>query len=474
MIPTSSSDVPYATEAPYVEMLKNLYVQNQAKFNMIQYGGNIFMPKMKEGGPHPLWRSHLRGHLTYKHAIAVFAGLLGSAFICFDVDDGSVTTVRTIMHELNVVGIPMEYIHVSFSGGKGYHVEVFFDAIIPTHVLRLLYHWIVYSGKLDTRKVEFRPTQNQSIKLPLGKHHKTGKICWFVDTKTFLPIRTNDYLAEIRKLSADSVMAEIEKIPKVPIRLNECANRERGDRADEVGETGIRHDTLLKMAVDSRRRGESRNECQQLLETWYRTNAHLVSTPEPENEKDMQRILSWVYRESFIVRPLSTEKAHFSRNDIAAVLSLPTKTMRKVFFLLNARQKVCETKIAYREIAQIIHQSIKAGSTINAVNRLEAVGAVYVSRGTPKAVGSGYIMSPRNRYYVQQKYVNGQHKEIAWTDVPGITCMVPELLANFDAVYYSVLRQMVDTDWLRCKLTPTENRELSEALDDVKEDTPYA
>lgn len=69
--------------------------------------------------------------------------------MCFDVDNGERETVFRILNELEAMGIPRHMIHVSYSGGKGYHVELFCKEIVSTDQWQRLYMHVIRSGELD-------------------------------------------------------------------------------------------------------------------------------------------------------------------------------------------------------------------------------------------------------------------------------------------------------------------------------------
>ena len=101
------------------------------------------------------------------------------------------------------MGLPRDKIYVSFSGRKGYHVEVFFDRIVDGNTLFNLYCHVIRNGGLDPDKVEFRPTPSMAIKLPLSVHGSTGNICWFVDRETFNFIEDEEYILSIEQVRVD-------------------------------------------------------------------------------------------------------------------------------------------------------------------------------------------------------------------------------------------------------------------------------
>lgn len=166
------------------EKMSSLYVSYRKRFVLSIPGASMFTPKRKNGEFTALTDHMLTNHLLQKYAVAIYSGESASKFLCFDVDDGSADTVHTIIDRLAALGIPQDKIYVSFSGGKGYHVELFFDRLVYTSQLYALYGMVIEQAKLNPRKVEFRPTYGNAIKLPLSIHGKTGNVCWFVEPET--------------------------------------------------------------------------------------------------------------------------------------------------------------------------------------------------------------------------------------------------------------------------------------------------
>ena len=106
----------------------------------------------------------LRSHLEHRYAVAVFAGEFSSRFLCFDVDDGRKETVRAVTGALKEMGFPHGGIYISLSGGKGHHIELFFDRLVRTEKLRRIYQRVLELTKLTAQQVEFRPTNGNAIK----------------------------------------------------------------------------------------------------------------------------------------------------------------------------------------------------------------------------------------------------------------------------------------------------------------------
>lgn len=165
------------------DRLDALYVSNRTRYVRMKKDGSFFVPKCGDHAE-PLSLDILRGHVLREYTVCVFASEHGSRFLCFDVDDGSKDTVYQVMNCLISIGFSTEELYVSQSGGKGYHIEVFFEKPLELPLLRALYMTVIQRCGLTTRQVELRPTVGLAIKLPLSVHWKTGRVCWFVDRST--------------------------------------------------------------------------------------------------------------------------------------------------------------------------------------------------------------------------------------------------------------------------------------------------
>ena len=99
-------------------------------------------------------------------------------FMAFDVDTKDKAyddTLELLELLVNYYGIDKDYITVSFSGNKGYHVELFFDEAIQWQALEPFYEEVLLKLGKTKKEIELRPTAN-GLKLPLSAHRKTGNL----------------------------------------------------------------------------------------------------------------------------------------------------------------------------------------------------------------------------------------------------------------------------------------------------------
>ena len=106
-----------------------LYVNNVSHMKLCR-DGVIWEPKQESGEPQRLNMKKIHNHLRGVYNVAVFCSQKSSKFICFDVDINDGGVVRKLIDVLVDLGFDRERIYISISGGKGYHVEIFFDKVV--------------------------------------------------------------------------------------------------------------------------------------------------------------------------------------------------------------------------------------------------------------------------------------------------------------------------------------------------------
>jgi len=394
--------------------------------------------------------------------------------MCFDVDDGNPDTVRAIMRGLASCGIESRYVHVSTSGGKGYHVEVFFDYPVETWKLKRVYDWIIAEMSLDRKKVEFRPTNKQAIKLPLGVHHKTGNTCWFLDKETFAPIEAKTHIFDIEVFSAAKFSSAVRDLP--PIKIDLTALRENQLRKESSGHApiakgssanhdaveaaggsttgnGTRHNFMVSYAVRMRNEKLSADECEQRLWDWYLEHGKDISSSTPEEVKaDIKGILKWVYSDHFV--PGCKRREDISADEALFCLQPRTKNARKILFIITAMCNVygrCE--ITYDRLMRMFQCSRQ--TVITNVKNLVDAGYIQHVSATPKFAGGRFVR------HCNVYYVNRDKRVQALDACGGLTdtrapIRLGKLLDGFDDEYYSVLASVLPSQALLPRLAPSE------------------
>lgn len=200
-----------------VQALNNLYLTNRRKFIVQQQNGSYKEVKRYSKSNKTYSKiltdntltKHLDGHLT----LGVFSGKRVTKFICFDVDTKEKSR-KDADYLRNVLmygfGIEDKYIHISDSGNKGYHIELFFKDPISNEIVKEFYNRVLKHGKFTPKQVELRPLYQTGVKLPLGVHKVTGRRCNFVNKDNFDEIYSDDYVRTIQQIDTDKFIKDLD------------------------------------------------------------------------------------------------------------------------------------------------------------------------------------------------------------------------------------------------------------------------
>ena len=381
--------------------LERLYVSYYDRYVMA-VNGAIFIPmagRGEERHPRRLDNRVMVAHMKRRLSVGVFAGERSSKFICFDVDLPDPECVRTIVRTLVGAGFPKESVHVSSSGGKGYHIEIFFNKLMATAVLRRFYNYVLDQTGLDPRKVEFRPTHGQAIKLPLSKHPKTGQVCWFLDRDSLEPIKSADYLLTIEPVERDWASDLIARLPapeppKAKVKVTSTAKEPLTPSPGDLTIPGTRHHMMLSLAVRLRGEGRSQEEIAAALSDWVARQRPELMNDDPEF--DIDAMAAWVWSPGFKVGEV--REAVITADEMAAVASLAKGNARKILFLLVVLcKRFGRATISAERCASYV--GCTGRTAITALRALAEAGIIKAVRGKVKMV-DGHPVSAPNTYTV--------------------------------------------------------------------------
>lgn len=377
----------------HVNRINELYISFRGRYVM-SADGQTFVPKWGNGYA-KLTDAVVWEHLNYRRAVGVYAGPYTSRFICFDIDDGSPDVVRSVVNSIEATGVPSDKIYVSLSGKKGYHVEIFFDHLMQTSLLKRFYRFVCSDAQQEPSKVEFRPTKSQAIKLPLGKHPATGNICWFVDRDTLEPIESPDYLFEIVQMSGDTMCEIINALPR-PERDqttradHKPAPSDTADGLPDLAETGTTHNTIVKIAVRLAYEDVKEEDIVASLASWLkRQNPTFLTDPIHEIEKDIRAVAAWASKEGF--RKKRPDTIGFTAEEVAELLKKRPRICRRTLFAL-----MYETKLRGGRSASIAEERLakEIGCTrqavANAIERFVGEGLIGVKQHIRYKMGNTY------------------------------------------------------------------------------------
>lgn len=384
-----------------VKAINDLYILNRLKY-LVLYNNGVYdtitfykyNPELNKRGEKILSDWRVYHHINYETTLGVFAGKKDgieiSKFITFDVDvpdrELAKWVVYKIVHVLQNIGIDDEFIHISFSGNKGYHVDIFFDSPIELNLLNQFYIYVLAESdltKFDFGKVEFRPTYTQGVKIPLGLNFRnednfSNNTCYFCKYSEGLrPINDPLYITKIQKMdnilfrlildkifdiedmdtNIKNISAYIEtKEAHKPLKsylqnIDEEITIESIEDLIETGltRTGTRWNSLLKIAKYYKHMEVSRENCKEWITEWMnQQDKNCYTTKWKYVLKDIDNIIEYVYtHECTIVGGVKIVDITYA--EIKEVLKAKSKNEKLVLYsmLIHSKRYAKKSGIFY-------------------------------------------------------------------------------------------------------------------------------
>lgn len=421
-----------------VNKLEDLYITYRGRYVMTMAGKKPFVcvPK-KQGEPSPLKNRTICAHVSQSIAICVFAGLTASKFMTFDLDIDDKEVLRRLVDVIESTGIGRDYIAISTSGGKGYHVDIFFNDRIDTQTL-LDYYWHVMSiGDFNPRKIEFRPTYTQAIKLPLSKHHKTGRACWFLDHDTLEEIADRDQIFSYRQMPTswfddlvtkmnaeseaiiDDATEDVDEskaknnVRQTGVTKKKLMRRESANipivtdlqNLPDVMEPGTRNELMKRIALRCRAESLSEEEILDVLTEWshyqHEHNQDKMNSPLDVSLKDAIALAKWASELDVLPAKCRPAKHDFTVQNASNLLSCGHGVARKMYFYIAVYcNKINRTNVSCGRLGEIFGTLDVA--PLKAMRRLLAAGLIQCKPGRRSHNGTNFICMA-NTYRLAKK-----------------------------------------------------------------------
>lgn len=443
--------------------MNELYISYRKRYVLCTKEGRIITPKMKDGTHCTLTDSILKNHLQQYYAVAILAGKYSSRFLCFDVDDGQQDTVHKVVDALVEMGFPRKLIYVSLSGGKGYHVEMFFDRLVRTNKQKDIYSRVIEMTGCNPRKIEFRPTHGNAIKLPLSVHPRTGNVCWFVEQDTLLPIERHDYLFEIKQIPAivlDRIHSgnsrAVEEVIELPKEQPVPPDMMDDSVFDNLDIAGTRHNRMRRMAVNMRRSKHTPSEIREALIEWYeRQDTSKIRSSREEVLKDIDGLVAWVFSDQFIVHQSENQTSiRLTTSDMKGVLSAGNRSEKRILFLLLIRSLANQKAITLDDIATTV--DLSRPTVIKAIRNLCDQCILECRNGTRMRFPDGNFSCESNQYTVHRRYRSKGDKTLSFT--------LEDIMLRFDDCYFKAISELIPFGQLSMYLSVDEDIERTDFL----------
>ncbi|MEZ7792189.1 helix-turn-helix domain-containing protein [Niallia circulans] len=417
-------------------------------------------------------------HLERKRTYGIFCGAELTKFISFDVDIPSKEVVQSIYLVLNQIGISSEFIHTSWSGTKGYHVDVYFSSTIGYPKMVKLYDYVASKvlqkhTDIDDDKIECRPSPTQGLKLPLGINRKSknvnNNICWYVNINDdFKPIETFDYILDIKPIDTNQIRSIIKRLPTIKsksISKNKIAEKKAIKKSAsqikqiKTGETlnslenlfnnglrkkGTRHKSLLKLAIWLNTRNHRRESCEEILRNWMRNQKkEYYGTPLEICFKEISRIVEGVYSKNIVLgKGKAKTKIAVSRNDLLTIHQYPKKLHKTINAIFIHSKRFADENgqfyMTYEQISEAAPCSIR--TAVSHIKELEELKVIKVMRSPILFDGETPYNLP-NTYELNLDFVDGDNDT-------SVTIEAPKLEKYRNTKIEIILKVFPDKEWM--------------------------
>lgn len=374
---------------------------------------------------------HIEGYKTY----GIFNGNTVNKFITFDIDYAddlkmarwaTLKLIDILESEFNICS---NDIHVSFSGNKGYHIDLFFDEPIKLEDARAFYLRVISEANLPSEKVEFRPTYTQAVKLPLGIHNKTGARCWYVDHETLEPIESFAYLDNVEPMDhtlildalIDLTVEQQEEFERVVEHTNVDVNVVNHEKAIEkvidilnVGKliySNTRHDTTVLLATFCNTQGYEQDEAVELIMgVLHNTPTEYFSEGSKPDfwRREAERIVKIAFERNYQLgnhnKPVTVYKSEiravlsvgtFKQKQLAYAMLITSKRYGKTFYLtVNTAMQMIGTK-SRDTVQRAIKKLIEVGI-------IECVQKGEIDRARSRERGHRFFKPNRYRILIEK------------------------------------------------------------------------
>ena len=285
-------------------------------------------------------------------------------FMAFDVDtkDNAYNdTLELVELLVNYYGINKDYITVSFSGHKGYHVELFFNEAIQWQALEPFYTEVLLKLGKTKKEVELRPSAN-GLKLPLTIHRETSNLSLlFLFTSDFtglIPLNQEEsvkYLFNAKQINLDEfkelVLDEVDTFTIEQSKATETievttdmnfSGRIAGDQVEEL-ENILEENRLIYP--------DSRNRISWLLPVYLKQLGYSYE----ESETITLNVLTNTYQnyEGFISKDTSYEKV------VKEVTRLNKQAFEKDYKIKDSLNDVVIYKSEVNQILEVKNLPLK-------------------------------------------------------------------------------------------------------------------
>lgn len=393
-----------AVETRLVQQLNDLYVMERKKM-LIQTNSGYITRAGTEAKPYVLVDKILQQHVLNNMTIGVYSGKHLTKIIGFDVDMKEFApsaTIELVECLTDTYGLSLNNLLVSYSGNKGYHVDVFLDKAIALVKARQFYHLVLQELGYSFNEIELRPTAGQGYKLPLSVHRKTGNIACIVDSQTLVEL-PRERILDVIKADTDMLLEQLpaEELEKNTLTLDADTAEQFEDAIADYKEfvpkdyrhsmaeiltagtllyADTRNRTTLFLSIFLKEQGYTQEETTAItasvIRKTYEEQRELIdaSTTLEYALKECKRLSKLVFDKDYSIAEHKRKPIRIYKQDVLLTLQPKRKQHRQLLFSMIAHSK----RYADAEGSFYMAYSVmtKVGNTANRVRLAKATEAL--------------------------------------------------------------------------------------------------
>ena len=419
--------------------INELYITTRNKFIEMSQDGkwatvektNNIMSK-SSNRKYGLCDSDILAHLSQKKTIGVHMAGNYSKFVTFDIDRLDIDMLENVVNAIAHY-IPKENIHCSFSGSKGYHVEIFFNEVIPKDIIDKFYHVILADTGYKENEVECRGNSNQAIKLPLGINfsNKNGmnNYCYYCNEYGVEIKNSLEHIQSIKAINTNSIYDAVE-INYTPNYFKSDEIIEMEDLKQSVNELpiynktidskisdieklidkginiqGSRHESLYQISIYLKNiKGLEIEKTKAYLGKWIKEKCsqEFFKSGKEEINQDIEDTCNCIYKNDYKMQVKKRDVA-LTNLDIKEILSIKSKVLRHIYFILYVHCKAYGDKtglfyMTYEQMGQAGANGQDRRSLKKQLESLQNEGKIQIVENNVLP-SKGYKKKP-NRYKI--------------------------------------------------------------------------
>lgn len=426
-----------------VEFLSDFYITVRSKYLIYKLDGKKINPiTVKENKDKNIYKLHnglLKQHVKQRKTLGIFFPNIGTRLIGLDLDSDNIDHLESVYNAV-IQYIPEECILVTFSGNKGYHIDIFSEDIISRDIVKRFYQLILNDAELTDKQLELRGANNQGYKLPFGIHQLTQNYCYPCNKFGVEIIKLDELIKSRRKSKIDNFIdavnincnsnkvidilsnqdkidfEEIQNTVK-PLENYKNLNSEWIASLEEIYRTGfkgvgMRNNYTFKVALYVKCiLGLDENETLKEMLSWM-DRCSGYKDPKCTFKCDIENTVKRIFKNDMKL-VVAAKEIKISRVEIKEILSvlgktkLQTQALRRLYYMFFLHSK------AYGD---------KDGCFNLTYDQMEAMGARKqrgkLSKDINILIEYGKIYKYPTKRIARNKNAPGKYKLIALADIP--------------------------------------------------------